>query len=391
MMDKKNLMSVPMNIIFSVFMILIFQQAIVLAYPRHNHHHHGYWNHNSEYSSCTDVASYCRSRLCDSTHSSSPGWDYYTGIDIMTFGVMSPLPTSENRYSTGFVLPDGTFFMIDAGTGVARDLGNYKCKNWTPLLKKLALTHYHSDHIGDVGFLLNIGFVAGRHGPEKAVDLYGPEGLSDLASAWRVLYADDAYARVTAIVNGTCVHVGNKGSVDSLNFVPHEFNINSTHSIVPLFTQGSVNVTAMLVPHDSIYPAVGYVLQTPDVKIVVSGDTTPSEMVETMSHDADYLVHEVMNLTWVGVQYQHLIDIGALNAQNFYCNVPEAHTPIEAVAGIAQRARVKNLILTHMVPAMDSELLSEAVRDAGYTYGNVYVASDGDYWKVTNDEEPYFY
>lgn len=374
-----------MNYTTTFLLLAMLASAAVVTAGRaghgHGHGNGGNWRER-EYEDCSAVASRCRSALCDTSRPSSDLWNRWTGIDIMTHGTGTPYPTHTNRYATGIVLPDGTYLLIDAGTGVARDLGTYKCQDWTVKLRHLAMTHYHSDHVGDMGFLLNIGYVNGRRGPANAVKTYGPQGLGGMASALRAFYTPDAFARVTAIINGTCHFVATPGNADSLLFTTHEFNVNATSPIVPVFSHAGLNVTAMLVPHNSMFPAVGYVLQTEDVKIVLSGDTAYSTMVQSMASDADYLIHEVMNRTFVLEEYQLYVDQGNPKAQTFFCNVPNAHTHIDEVAQLAQAARVKNLILTHIVPQMDPDALTDAIRAAGYTYGNVFVADDGDYWKV---------
>ncbi|BCU02740.1 ribonuclease BN [Pandoravirus japonicus] len=348
----------------------------------HGNGHGRNWR-ESEYSSCSAVPTVCRSDLCDTTAARSRMWDKWSGIDIMTHGTGSPQPTSGNRYATGITLPDGTYLLVDAGTGIARDLGTYKCQDWTVKLRHFAMTHYHSDHIGDMGFALNLGFVRGRRGAANKVQVYGPQGLTMLADALRTFYAPDAYARVTKIINGTCRHVGDIGTADSLWFDAHEFAINETNPIVPVFSAAGVSVTAILVNHISFTPAVGFVIQTPDVKVVLSGDTAYSPLVESMALDADYLVHEVTNQTWANAYHDSLVAAGAPNADSFYCGGRVAHTSIEDLAALAQRSRVKNLVLSHILPEFDDKtVLEDAIRDAGYTYGRVYAANDGDYWKV---------
>nr|UMO80374.1 Ribonuclease BN [Pandoravirus aubagnensis] len=375
--------------IFAVFALCV---AICAGHPGAGRGHgndkgrgngHGYdWREN-EYSSCSIVPTACRSDLCDTTPARSRMWSKWSGIDIMTHGTGSPQPTSGNRYATGITLPDGSYLLVDAGTGIARDLGTYKCQDWTVKLRHFAMTHYHSDHIGDMGFALNLGFVRGRRGAANKVQVYGPQGLTMLTDALRTFYAPDAYARVTRIVNGTCQHVGDIETADSLWFNAHEFAISETNSVVPVFSAAGVNVTAILVNHISFTPAVGFVIQTPDVKIVLSGDTAYSPLVESMSLDADYLVHEVTNQTWANEYHDSLVAAGAPNADSFYCGGRVAHTSIEDLAALAQRSRVKNLILSHILPEFeDKTVLEEAIRDAGYTYGQVYAANDGDYWKV---------
>jgi ribonuclease Z len=372
--DRRTLASVLVMILAAAAIVVSASPPNRLGRPRD-------WRAN-EYTSCSDVPTVCRSDLCDTTNPRSRLWNKWTGIDLMTHGTGTPVSEGVNRQAVGLALPDGTYLLVDAGSGIVRDLGVYKCQDWTRKLKRVAITHYHSDHIGDLGFLLNIGFTNGRRGPANMVQVHGPQGLNGITAGLRAFYRPDAYARIMHIIDGQCVHDGDPDVEDSLNFAANEFYINASRPIVPVFSAGGVNVSAVLVPHNSIYPAVGYLIQSAEAKIVISGDTTYSTLLESVSADADYLVHEVTNQTWAYEYWLSLNATGAPNANTFWCGGLVSHTPIEAVAGLAQRARVRNLVLSHIIPRMDPDDLSAAIRAAGYTYGNVHVATDGDYWKV---------
>jgi ribonuclease BN (tRNA processing enzyme) len=117
-----------------------------------------------------------------------------------------------------------------------------------------------------------------------------------------------------------------------------------------------VTVTAAPVEHDPIR-AYAYRFDTPDLSVVFSGDTAPSDALVDLARGADLLVHEVLTMTpeelvmLLGLpiehpQMQHLIN---------------SHTSFRDVGRIAADAGVEKLVLSHIVPA-DGPLDEPAVR-----------------------------
>jgi ribonuclease BN (tRNA processing enzyme) len=116
---------------------------------------------------------------------------------------------------------------------------------------------------------------------------------------------------------------------------------------IPVLVDDPVTITATLVDHHPSAPAFGFRFDTPDGSVVISGDTCPSDNLIDFARGCDYLVHEVIDEIWVeeftstlppavgGPLREHLV---------------EAHTTLNQVGKIATAARVKNLVLTHLVP-----------------------------------------
>jgi ribonuclease BN (tRNA processing enzyme) len=133
-----------------------------------------------------------------------------------------------------------------------------------------------------------------------------------------------------------------------------------------------VAVTATLVDHHPSAHAFAYRFDTPDGSIVVSGDTTVSENLIDLARDSDYLVHEVIDTEFV----DHLVgSLPPAQAGPLRAHLLGSHTTIEQVGvTVAQAARARNLVLTHLVPANNPlERWRQARR--GYS-GRLIVAAD---------------
>jgi ribonuclease BN (tRNA processing enzyme) len=83
---------------------------------------------------------------------------------------------------------------------------------------------------------------------------------------------------------------------------------------------------------------------------VFSGDTTVNEDLIALAHNADVLVHQVADL---GYLERHGMTGAALE------RMASLHTDINQVGGVAERAGVGELILTHYLPP-EPEAVAEA-------------------------------
>jgi ribonuclease BN (tRNA processing enzyme) len=133
-----------------------------------------------------------------------------------------------------------------------------------------------------------------------------------------------------------------------------------------VFRDVHVTVTAFRVPHSTWKQAYGYIFQTADRRIVISGDCTPNPAVVRACNGCDVLVHEVYS------------------ADRFPTRPPEwqryhaqAHTSTTELARIATEAQPKVLVLYHQLfwGASDEDLVKEVKR--GYS-GKIVSARDLD-------------
>lgn len=143
-------------------------------------------------------------------------------------------------------------------------------------------------------------------------------------------------------------------------------------SPIAVFEDGPVRITATLVDHHPTAPAFAYRFDTPDGSVVVSGDTNVSQNLIDLAHDADYLVHEVIDPTFVDKVVANFPPAtGAAIKQHLLA----AHTTIEQVGrDVAEAAGVKHLVLSHLIPGNNPESRWQGAR-SGYS-GRVTVGKD---------------
>jgi ribonuclease BN (tRNA processing enzyme) len=116
----------------------------------------------------------------------------------------------------------------------------------------------------------------------------------------------------------------------------------------------SVRVTSVAVTHGRAVPALAYRFDTPDGSVVFSGDTSVNEDLIALAEDADILVHQVADLSYLrrhGTDDAELARMAAL------------HTDVTQVGGVAERAGVRELILSHYLPAEPDAVTDEEWAD----------------------------
>ena len=126
-------------------------------------------------------------------------------------------------------------------------------------------------------------------------------------------------------------------------------------------------MTVFRVSHGDGVPAYGYRFDTADKSIVFSGDTAPNENVVNAARDVDILVHEVLNVGWVGALF------GPASAGNeaLRKHLLGNHTSTDEVAEIANRSGAKLLVLSHFAgtgnPVFDRPDVWEAAIRKNYS------------------------
>ena len=113
-----------------------------------------------------------------------------------------------------------------------------------------------------------------------------------------------------------------------------------------VFEDEFVRVTAAIADHPPVPLALAFRFDTKAGSYVFSGDTTPSDNIVELARGADVLVHEAM--------YKPAIE--QMLAKRQY--VPPfllkflmtGHSEVADVGRIAQRAGVKTLVLSHLLP-----------------------------------------
>jgi ribonuclease Z len=116
------------------------------------------------------------------------------GLHVGLCGSGAPMPDPARAGPCVAVLAGKDLFVVDSGSGSVRNLLLMNLP--PPRLSAAFITHYHSDHIADLGELMLQRWGGGaRHEP---LPIYGPPGLESVVKGFQ-----DAYTWIAAIASPT--------------------------------------------------------------------------------------------------------------------------------------------------------------------------------------------
>ena len=146
-----------------------------------------------------------------------------------------------------------------------------------------------------------------------------------------------------------------------------------------IYNQDGVKVTAFNVNHFPVTPSVGYAIEYQNKKVVISGDTQAHELVFKMAENADLLIHEVILNSILKTTVDILDQKSMTRNAQIITHIQDYHTPPKEIVKLANKAKVKTLVLTHLIPSPDNLFVKKLYKKEikGFN-GKVYLANDGD-------------
>ncbi|MEZ5922711.1 MAG: MBL fold metallo-hydrolase, partial [Parvularculaceae bacterium] len=245
------------------------------------------------------------------------------GLNVYFCGTGSPLPSKKRAQTCTAIFAGGKYFLVDTGTGSWENIQAAGIPG--EKLAGIFLTHFHSDHIGDLGEADLGSWVAGR--PGKLI-VYGPEGVARVVAGANEEYALDHEYR-------TAHHGPAIADPATEGLEPHTFEGGAT---VVVLDEDGLKVTAFPVKHDPVKPAVGYRFDYQGRSVVVSGDTAPTEKIVTASKGADLLIHEAQANHMVAKMRAAAAKAGNTRIAKIFGDIPSYHTSPEDAAREANEA-----------------------------------------------------
>jgi ribonuclease Z len=291
------------------------------------------------------------------------------GLSVALCGSGSPMPDPTRAGPCTAVIAGRRLFVIDSGEGSVKELALMQLP--PARVDALFLTHFHSDHIADLGELMLQHWAGGA--ARSPLPIYGPTGVDQVVSGFETAYQLDRGYRIA--------HHGPKVVPPSgFGGTPHPFAISADGPDVVLIDEADLKVTAFPVDHGPVKPAVGYLFVYKGRRVVISGDTSPSLRLEREATGADVLVHEGLAPNLVDIQRKAAIAHGRDNLAHILHDILSYHTTPEQAAAIAQHAKVRVLLFTHVIPPLPMRTLEDPFlgRSRQIFHGKVIVGRDGD-------------
>lgn len=247
-----------------------------------------------------------------------------TGTKLVLLGTGTPFADPAKSGPSLAIVVNNTSYIVDCGPGVVRRAAEASQLGFPSLeaaqLKTLFITHLHSDHTAGLADIILTPAVLDRNAP---ITVYGPVGSKKMTDHIMDAYKEDIAIRINGLEKG-----------DTIAYQVHTKEIKEGE----VFKDSNLTVTAFLVNHGQWENAFGFLFQTKDKKIVISGDCTYSENLIRYAKDCDILVHEVYSYTGLKKRTQRW--------QDYHSTF---HTSTYQVADIANKVKPKLLILNHQL------------------------------------------
>jgi ribonuclease Z len=263
-------------------------------------------------------------------------------IFVTMLGTGSPRPNLRRSQPAQTLTAGKETILIDCGEGTTAQL--MKAGIAPESVRYLLLTHLHSDHTLGYGQFLLGGWGQGRN----ELTVIGPQGTRRFHEAILDLYSFDIDYRLSLGRSEAGIR-----DVRIIEFSePGELKEN------PL----PFKITVARMVHN--VPTYAYRFDIDGKTVVISSDTAPNEAIVTLAQGADLLIQNAaltrgrtsaaLEKIWDKLQQEH-------------CTPAQAGT-------IAERARVKKVVLTHFLPEADGDI---AFKEASAQFsGEVIVPED---------------
>jgi ribonuclease Z len=260
-------------------------------------------------------------------------------LHIFLLGSGGPFNNEKRVTSSIAVIADGEFLLFDVGPGTYRNADLLRLP--VVHLSAIFLTHFHSDHIGDLGEMNIMSWASGR---KKALEVYGPKGVEKVVNGFKMAYEYDTGYRIA--------HHGKK-------IVPPEAGILISKTITLknsnerelCYDNNGVKIYAFEVDHSPVNPAFGYRIEYKGLIVVITGDTIKTANLVEHCNNADILFSEAISFDLLNNMVATLKKINPRVAK-ILTDIQNYHMDPISAAKLAKEAQVKKLVFVHITPPL---------------------------------------
>jgi ribonuclease Z len=287
-------------------------------------------------------------------------------------GSASPMPDPNRAKACIAVFAAGKMYVVDTGPQSAGKLALWRLPVWH--IGGVLYTHFHSDHIGDLGELNMNSWIQGR---DKPLDIYGPPGVERIVAGFAEAYALDQGYRIAH-------HGADIASPENWKMVAHPVALDGDPTPERdrtgiVLQEGDLKITAIELNHVPVEPAYAYRFDYKGRSLVISGDTIAHKPLAVAAKDADVVFYEAQGKAMVERLRALLEETGNRRLAKIMNDTQSYHTsPVEA-ATLLKDANVKLLVFYHFTPAVPN-LVAEKIMTRGVSDVRVHnwlVARDG--------------
>jgi ribonuclease BN (tRNA processing enzyme) len=240
------------------------------------------------------------------------------------------------------VVIDGKPYLVDCGYGTVRDL--VACGLGYLTIDNVFFTHLHNDHTLDLPAMLSLQWTGNKMAP---TDAHGPFGTKAMVAAAVDFFKADVGIRIA-----------DEGrTIDPVKQF-HGHDLKATDKPAEAFKNDEVTVSSIENAHfperskaQMPYRSIAFRFDSKDRSIVFTGDTAYTENLVELARGADIYVSEVMDqLTYDQMSARAREEAAKGNPNNIFRHVADTHSTPTDVGRIARAAKVKMVVLNHLLP-----------------------------------------
>jgi ribonuclease Z len=297
-------------------------------------------------------------------------------LDLVFLGTAGSMPTAQRAPAALLVRRGGDRLLFDCAEGTQRQL--LRSSVGLVELGEIFVTHFHADHILGLPGLFKTFSLRGR---ERPLDVHGPRGLVDLLGSLKRVVGKLSYeVRVVELEPGDVLErdgyrlaafeVAHGVPAVGWSLIeatrPGRFDVETADALaVPSGpARGALQRGESVTLPDGSVVSADQVLgpPRPGRKIVITGDTAPSESIVEAAWGAEVLVTEA-----------------TFSEEELERAQETMHQTAAQAAGIAQRANIGLLALTHL---SNRYFGPEIAREAREIFPDTVVPKDFDVVEV---------
>jgi len=198
---------------------------------------------------------------------------------VTLLGTGSPTPSIDRFGPSTSVQAGGQTLVFDVGRGAHQRLAQLNLN--ASQVDAVFLTHLHSDHFVGLPDLWLTGWLVSSRA--RPWELSGPAGTALMVERLREAFSVDLKTRV----DENAGHLAAAGA----EIRARDVSAGVVHD------RDGVKVSAFVVDHRAIAPALGYRIDYAGRSVVISGDTRVSPALVKAAAGSDLLIHEIYDVS----------------------------------------------------------------------------------------------
>lgn len=264
-------------------------------------------------------------------------------LDMVIVGSRSPAGFNGQAQSCTAIIAGDHWFMVDMGDGCARRI-NYLEFPWLKF-SGILFTHFHSDHIDDLGTFRMIYYTSIASDPSSMppFTVFGPKNLSVVVEGNMKMFSLDTQNRFEH-------HNTSLGQYPQLqDVIIKEFDLpDEAGALVQIFNENNLSVSAFEVDHVTMKPAIGYRFDFMGRSIVIGGDTIYQPFYIPAIFKADVLVADLLDAAWILQVTDRMRNFYPFRA-DIGDDIVDFHSDVEQYVRQIIEADIKLGVMSHFV------------------------------------------